>query len=45
MLQYPQINPVAISLGPFAIHWYGLMYMVGFVAVWWLGRLTIKTGQ
>lgn len=39
MLQYPQIDPVAISLGPFAIHWYGLMYVVGFVAAWWLGRL------
>ena len=38
MLQYPQIDPVAISLGPFAIHWYGLMYVVGFVAAWWLGR-------
>ncbi len=39
MLQYPQIDPVAISLGPFAIHWYGLMYVVGIVAAWWLGRL------
>jgi phosphatidylglycerol:prolipoprotein diacylglycerol transferase len=38
MIQYPQIDPVAISLGPFAIHWYGLMYVVGFVAAWWLGR-------
>ena len=38
MLQYPAIDPVAISLGPFAIHWYGLMYVVGFVAAWWLGR-------
>lgn len=41
MLQYPQIDPVAISLGSFA----DLMYVVCFVAVWWLGRLTIKTGQ
>ena len=38
MLQYPQIDPVAISLGPIAIHWYGLMYVVGLVAAWWLGR-------
>ncbi|GGX86318.1 prolipoprotein diacylglyceryl transferase [Litchfieldella qijiaojingensis] len=38
MLQYPQIDPVAISLGPIQIHWYGLMYVVGFIAAWWLGR-------
>lgn len=38
MLEYPQIDPVAISLGPIQIHWYGLMYLVGFIAAWWLGR-------
>jgi len=38
MLQYPNIDPVAISLGPLAIHWYGLMYLVGFVAAWLLMR-------
>ncbi|MBR9772123.1 prolipoprotein diacylglyceryl transferase [Halomonas sp. H33-56] len=38
MLQYPQIDPVAISLGPVQIHWYGLMYVVGLAAAWWLGR-------
>lgn len=37
MLNYPAIDPVAISLGPLVIHWYGLMYVVGFVAAWWLG--------
>ncbi|MEQ6916060.1 prolipoprotein diacylglyceryl transferase [Halomonas aquatica] len=38
MLRYPDIDPVAISFGPFQIHWYGLMYVVGFVAAWFLGR-------
>src|SRR5690625_7782665 len=38
MIQYPMIDPVAISLGPLQIHWYGLMYAVGFAAAWWLGR-------
>ena len=38
MLSYPQIDPVALHLGPISIHWYGLMYLVGFAAVWWLGR-------
>ncbi len=37
MLTYPDIDPVAISLGPVAIHWYGLMYLFGFIAGWWLG--------
>lgn len=39
MLSYPNIDPVALQLGPIAIHWYGLMYLVGFAAAWWLGRL------
>lgn len=37
-MNYPDIDPVAISLGPFQVHWYGLMYVVGFVGAWWLGR-------
>ncbi|MDR5899614.1 prolipoprotein diacylglyceryl transferase [Halomonas vilamensis] len=37
MIAYPEIDPVAVSLGPFQVHWYGLMYVVGFVAAWWLG--------
>jgi phosphatidylglycerol:prolipoprotein diacylglycerol transferase len=38
MLTYPDIDPVAFSLGPLKIHWYGLMYLVGFAAFWALGR-------
>jgi phosphatidylglycerol:prolipoprotein diacylglycerol transferase len=38
MLQYPEINPVAISIGPLSVHWYGLMYLTAFAAAWWLGR-------
>ncbi|GED21290.1 prolipoprotein diacylglyceryl transferase [Halomonas halmophila] len=38
MLTYPSIDPVAISIGPFQVHWYGLMYVIGFLAAWWLGR-------
>ena len=36
MLTYPNIDPVAISLGPLKVHWYGLMYLVGFVGGWYL---------
>lgn len=36
---YPTIDPVALSLGPIQIHWYGLMYLFGFAGAWWLGRV------
>lgn len=39
MLTYPQINPIALSIGPLKIHWYGLMYVIGFFAAWMLGTL------
>ncbi|HWK71336.1 prolipoprotein diacylglyceryl transferase [Pollutimonas sp. M17] len=45
MLQYPQIDPVAIQLGPVAVHWYGLMYLIGFGLVWLLGRWRIRQGK
>jgi phosphatidylglycerol:prolipoprotein diacylglycerol transferase len=38
MLTYPEIDPVAIAVGPLKVHWYGLMYLIGFVAGWLLGR-------
>ncbi|MHB1094508.1 prolipoprotein diacylglyceryl transferase [Thiobacillus sp.] len=37
----PQFDPVALQLGPVAIHWYGLMYLVAFVQVILLGRWCI----
>jgi phosphatidylglycerol:prolipoprotein diacylglycerol transferase len=38
MLTFPNIDPVALSLGPLKIHWYGVMYLVAFGAAWWLGK-------
>lgn len=38
MLTYPEIDPVAFAIGPVRVHWYGLMYVVGFAAAWWLAR-------
>jgi len=42
MLTYPEIDPIALAIGPVRIHWYGLTYVVGFVAAWWLARLRAK---
>ena len=35
-MPYPDIDPVAISLGPLDIHWYGLMYLFGIAGAWLL---------
>src|SRR5258706_8783844 len=37
MLVHPDIDPIAFSIGPLAVRWYGLMYLAGFAAAWWLG--------
>jgi len=45
MLIHPQFNPVAFSIGPLAVRWYGLMYLAGFGAAWWLGTRRIARGD
>ncbi len=42
---YPEIDPVALALGPLKIHWYGLMYLVGMLGGWALARWRIRQGQ
>lgn len=42
MLQHPQIDPVALQIGPLAIHWYGLTYLAAFALFFWLGRLRLR---
>ncbi len=42
MLPFPDIDPVALSLGPLKIHWYGLMYLIGFALAWLLGNWRAK---
>jgi phosphatidylglycerol:prolipoprotein diacylglycerol transferase len=37
MLMYPHINPIALQIGPLAIHWYGLTYLAGFALFMFLG--------
>ena len=42
MLHYPEFSPDVFSLGPFAVRWYGLMYVLGFLSAWLLGRRRVK---
>jgi phosphatidylglycerol:prolipoprotein diacylglycerol transferase len=36
MLRYPNLDPIALHVGPIEVHWYGLMYLFGIVLGWWL---------
>lgn len=38
MLPFPNIDPVAIHIGPLAVRWYGISYLVGIAVGWWLMR-------
>lgn len=42
MFVHPQFDPVAIHLGSFGVHWYGLMYLIGFLAFVMLGKWQIN---
>lgn len=42
MLIHPNFDPVAIHLGPLAVRWYGLMYLVAFIAAIVVGRLRLR---
>ncbi|MFC0244502.1 prolipoprotein diacylglyceryl transferase [Falsochrobactrum ovis] len=37
-LAFPPIDPIIFSIGPIAIHWYGLGYVVGILFAWWYGK-------
>lgn len=41
MFVHPQFDPVALHIGPLALRWYGLMYLLGFALIWLLGRYRI----
>lgn len=38
MLKFPGFDKVAFHVGPLSVHWYGIMYLLGFAAAWWLAR-------
>lgn len=43
MLIHPQFDPIAVAIGPLAVRWYGLMYVLAFAAFILLGRWRLKT--
>ena len=42
MIVHPQFDPIALSLGPIAIRWYGLMYLIAFLGFFLLGRWRLR---
>ncbi|HSS06503.1 MAG TPA: prolipoprotein diacylglyceryl transferase [Rhodanobacteraceae bacterium] len=42
---FVDINPIAVSLGPVQVHWYGIMYLIGFAMAWWLGQRRRAAGR
>ena len=45
MHYFVDINPIAFSLGPVQVHWYGIMYLLGFGIAWWLGQRRRAAGR
>ena len=43
-LQFPEFTVFGATLHP-AVHWYGIMYLLGFAAAWWLGRNRVRAGR
>jgi phosphatidylglycerol---prolipoprotein diacylglyceryl transferase len=38
MIPFPHIDPVLIRVGPLAVRWYGVMFIIAFVGAWWLAQ-------
>jgi len=43
VLPYPAINPVLVSIGPLAVRWYALAYIVGIIAGWFYARAIVSS--
>src|SRR3546814_2462952 len=43
-LQFPEFSLLGMTFHP-AVHWYGVMYLLGFGLAWWLGRRRIRAGR
>ncbi len=42
-LPFPGIDPVIVSIGPVAIHWYGVGYVLGILFAWWYAKRLVAT--
>jgi phosphatidylglycerol---prolipoprotein diacylglyceryl transferase len=45
VIPFPAINPILVSIGPFAVRWYALAYIVGIIAGWFYARAIIATDR
>jgi len=45
MLIYPHIDPIALTVGPLRVHWYGIMYLIGFGTAFLLGMIRAKKSE
>lgn len=45
VLPFPAIDPILISVGPIAIHWYGIAYVAGILLGWWVARRMLLNGR
>ncbi|MBN8727496.1 MAG: prolipoprotein diacylglyceryl transferase [Xanthomonadales bacterium] len=45
MPYFVDIDPIAFSLGPVQVHWYGIMYLLAFGIAWWLGQRRVAAGR
>lgn len=43
-LEFPAIDPIAFTLGPFSVRWYALAYVAGFLLGWWYAVYLVKRG-
>lgn len=41
-ITFPQIDPIIFSIGPLSLRWYGLMYLIGFAAAFWLAGVRLS---
>ena len=45
MPYFHNINPLAFSIGPLAVHWYGIMYLLSFALAWYVGNRRRAQGR
>ena len=45
MLIFPELNPIALSIGPIKVHWYGIMDLLAFTSAWFLAQWRVKQYQ